>query len=36
MADWQDRARQALTDFPEGDSREALYALVDYMGNRNR
>ncbi|MFZ8866718.1 MAG: polyprenyl synthetase family protein [Schleiferiaceae bacterium] len=36
MADWQDRARQSLTDFPEGDSREALYALVDYMGNRNR
>lgn len=36
MADWQDRARQALTDFPEGDSREALYALVDYMGNRVR
>ena len=36
MADWQDRARQALTDFPEGDSREALYALVDYMGNRAR
>ena len=36
MAVWQDRARQALTDFPEGDSREALYALVDYMGNRNR
>ncbi len=36
MADWQDRARQALSDFPEGDSREALYALVDYMGNRVR
>ncbi|HAG05849.1 MAG TPA: polyprenyl synthetase [Cryomorphaceae bacterium] len=36
MADWQDRARQALSDFPDGDSREALYALVDYMGNRVR
>ncbi len=36
MADWQDRARQALSDFPEGDSREALYALVDYMGTRVR
>lgn len=36
MADWQDRARQALSDFPYGDSREALYALVDYMGNRVR
>ena len=36
MADWQDRARQALNDFPDGDSREALYALVDYMGNRVR
>ena len=36
MADWQDRARQALSVFPDGDSREALYALVDYMGNRVR
>jgi octaprenyl-diphosphate synthase len=36
MADWQERARQALSDFPDGDSREALYALVDYMGNRVR
>ena len=36
MGEWQQIAREHLQEFPEGEARQALNELVEYIGNRVR